>query len=49
MNNPLLIAAIAVAGVASLGIYLWRRQWLDALRQHFPQLRVVDAEGLPVG
>lgn len=31
MNNPLLIAAIAVAGVASLGIYLWRRQWLDAL------------------
>ncbi len=24
------------------------RQWLDALRQRFPQLRVVNAEGVPV-
>lgn len=31
MNTTLLIAAIAAAGLASLGVYLWRRQWLDAL------------------
>ncbi|MBQ5946200.1 hypothetical protein [Massilia sp. ST3] len=31
MNTTILIAALAVAGVASAGLYLARRKWLDAL------------------
>jgi len=31
MNTTLIIAVVAIAGLASAGLYLYRRKWLDAL------------------